>query len=358
VFNSRHPSSDAPAAEQFAKASKEDDLRNPSGRTFRTATSGDGIHWTAREDLPVDEFIEISSFFKHNGQYVVHGHGISGRCSEGGHLGARQGYAWVSPDFNHWVTGYANAFMLPENADPSKRSGHGPEFEADQVHIGVGGASLGNVAIGILGRWHEMGWGAGGSTCDFGLLLSNDGVHFREPVKGHTFLRGKDSPVTPTPGKSYATLLCQANGIVNVRDETRIYHGRWRNEDSNKHYAEIGLAILPRDRWGALGVYPDAQEGWVWSAPVTLPAGCRIILNADHADCMRVELSDETFNLLPEYSGPNSGIAKNEGGLESKVIWPGANPAELGNRPVRIRTTIQRNGDLDPRLYVIYLRAG
>ena len=264
----------------------------------------------------------------------------------------------MSPDFDHWITGYANAFMLPENADPTKRSEHGPEFEADQVHIGVGGASLGNVAIGILGRWHEMGWGGGGSTCDFGLLLSNDGVHFREPVKGHTFLHSKDTPVTPIPGKNYATLLCQANGILNVRDETWIYHGRWRNDDTNKHYGEVGLATLPRDRWGALGVYPDAQEGWVWSAPVTLPAGCRILLNADHADCMRVELSDETFNLLPEYSGPNSGIAKSEDGLESEVVWPGLNPAEPGNRRVRIRTTIQRNGDVDPRLYVIYLRAG
>ena len=74
IFNTRHSGSDAPAAEQHARASKDDDLRNPSGRTFRTATSSNGIHWAAREDLPVDEFIEISSFFKHNGQYLVHGH--------------------------------------------------------------------------------------------------------------------------------------------------------------------------------------------------------------------------------------------------------------------------------------------
>jgi hypothetical protein len=30
----------------------------------------------------------------------------------------------------------------------------------------------------------------------------------------------QDSPVTPVAGKNYPTILCQANGILNVGDET------------------------------------------------------------------------------------------------------------------------------------------
>ena len=32
--------------------------------------------------------------------------------------------------------------------------------------------------------------------------------------------------VTPVAGKSYATVLCQGNGILNVGEQTLIYHGR------------------------------------------------------------------------------------------------------------------------------------
>ena len=51
---------------------------------------------------------------------------------------------------------------------------------------------------------------------------------------------------------------------------------------------------------GALGLFPDESDGWVWSAPVTLPqGGCDISLNADLSQQMRVEVSDEQFNLIP-----------------------------------------------------------
>ncbi len=108
-------------------------------------------------------------------------------------------------------------------------------------------------------------------------------------------------------------------------DETRIYHGRWRNaEYGEEYYAEVALATLPRDRWGALGLYPEDSkrlekpEGWVWSAAVTLPPeGCKVVLNADHARLMKVEVSDADFNLLPQYSGDNSGVPESVRSLSS-----------------------------------------
>ena len=150
-------------------------------------------------------------------------------------------------------------------------------------------------------------------------------------------------------------------------DETRIYHGRWRNaEYGEEYYAEVGLATLPRDRWGALGLYPkdskrlEKPEGWVWSAAVTLPSeGCQVVLNADHARFMKVEVSDADFNLLSQYSGDDSGVTKEEGGLDCEVSWSAGDLRSLGGETVRFRIHLRREGDeSDPRLYAVYLRSG
>ena len=196
------------------------------------------------------------------------------------------------------------------------------------------------------------------TSCDFGLVISNDGLHFREPVKGYVFISRHESPVTPVEGKEYPTILCQYNGILNVGDETRIYHGRWRHAGPTEdYYAEVALATLPRDRWGALGLFPKESDGWVWSAPLTVPpGGCRVRLNADRAQQMRLELSDDRFNLLPEYSGANSGAVSNGHPLASEVTWPGGDLSTLAGRRVRLRIRLGRHGGGEPRLYAVYLR--
>lgn len=111
----------------------------------------------------------------------------------------------------------------------------------------------------------------------------------------------------------------------------------------------MALATLPRDRWGALGLSPLQSEGWVWSAPVTLPeGGVAIALNADHPELMRVELSDDRLKLLPAYSGPNSGVPQGRGGLESAVSWPTAGPSALAGMRVRIKVHLSRGGVCNP----------
>ena len=77
-------------------------------------------------------------------------------------------------------------------------------------------------------------------------------------------------------------------GILNVGDQTRIYHGQWQNvvlkaEGVTAHLrAEIALATLPRDRWGVTGFNPGTDEGMGCSAVAELPSGgCKMFLNAD-----------------------------------------------------------------------------
>jgi hypothetical protein len=356
VFNPKHPDS-----ERFSWS-------------LRTATSADGIHWTAGPDGPIPSFLEFSSFYKHAGLYIVNSQ-IFGR-REGGAVEGREAYAWISPDFDHWLSESAPSFSLTEPADIS-----GYEGQYSQVHLGVGAASFGNVLIGLYGLWHQRGWGVGGTTGDLGLAISHDGLHFHEPVKGYIFLSHEASAVTPVPGKDYPTILTQSNGILNYGEETRIYHGRWRNangadiNDLPNFWAEVGLATLPRDRWGSFGLLPDTDpksenparvvaarandNGTVWSTIIRLPAtrSTDIWLNADDAHAMRLEVADENFNLLPDYSGQNSGSTQKASGLDCLVSWPKGDLTPLRGKTIRLRIRLQKQGTANPRLYVAYLRA-
>ncbi len=235
----------------------------------------------------------------------------------------------------------------------------------DQVHLGVGAASFGNVCIGLYGLWHN----ADNTTAfdqisgDLGLLISNDGVHFREPVKGHRFLRRDESPARPVPGHSFPTVLCQGNGILNVGDETRIYHGRWRNagayaksDDVKYSSGEVALATLPRDRWGALGLNPDASEGTVCTDSMVLSADGQVVLNADGTDGIRVEIVDERFTPLPAFSGDRAGRAVGSGGFDCAVVWPGGSVAALAGQTVRLRLRLTRGAHAEPRLFAIYVK--
>lgn len=333
---------------------------------FRTGTSPDGTAWTFAPDYATDQFVEISSFYRHRGLYVVNGQSLAE--GEGGTARGRQGYAWISTDFVRWLPEVAEAFLLAEPAEPSARGFQKPY---DQVHLGVGGASFGEAVVGLYGRWHNFAgdtsraipaswFGFGQISCDLGLVISRDGLHFREPVKGQVYLSRTNSPVTPVAGKPYPTILCQSgNGILNVGDETRIYHGRWRNSEYGLDYwGEVALATLPRDRWGALGLAPGGTNGWVWSQAVVLPAGAwQMRLNAEAADAIGVEVADAQFQFLPEFSGAQAGRSQDRARLESLVAWPTGRPQQLAGRTVRFRFHLAGSAQNRPRLFAVYLEA-
>jgi hypothetical protein len=254
------------------------------------------------------------------------------------------------------------SFALPEPADPKLR---GPNFAYDQVHLGVGAASLGNVCVGLYGLWHNAHFNQSfhDISCDLGLLISNDGLHFREPSKGHVFIRRDDSPMTPMAGQHYNTNLCQGNGILNVGEKTLIYHGRWRNvgnrpEHMANYRAEVALATLPRDRWGSLRLTPEAQSGSVCTALLELPSAGEVPelhLNADGAALFKVELLDESYRPIPGYHGDKSGTLGASDGLHCPVHFAEGSLKKLSGRSVRVQVSMKRGGGVEPRLYALYL---
>jgi hypothetical protein len=326
--------------------------------TVATAVSPDGIDWRFTGVPYVDHFIEQSAFYKHNGRYIISyqaGDAWGSHFSEGGNPAGRIGLARYSYDFDHWMEGCVESLALPEPVDPKLRGSKG---HYDQNHIGVAPANFGNVCVGVYGLWRNRPE-FGEISCDLGLAVSNDGLSFREPFKGLIFISAKDSPSTPHPQRAYPTNLCQANGILNVGGETRIYHSRWRNTgvDNEDYYGEISLATLPRDRWAGLGLFPNRETGAVWTCAVELsdPSN-QITLNADDADLLRVELGDEHGRLIEGFSGDVAGICSDRSGLDIPVRFPSGDASRLSGRPTRIRVSLKRSADRAPRLYAVNLR--
>lgn len=321
--------------------------------TIATAVSPDGLAWTFTGVPFVDQFIEPSCFFKHDGRYIVMyqaGDAWGSHFGEAGKTSGRQGLARYSLDFDHWIDGYVDSLLLPEPLDAPSRGSKGDYI---QNHLGVAPASFGNVCVGLYGLWHNKPvfhdiW------CDFGLAVSNDGLRFREPAQGHVFMAAEDSAAEPA-ARAYHTNLCQSNGILNVGDETRIYHGRWRNtgfDHIEDYYGSVALATLPRDRWGALALFPNRDEGYCWSAPVEVrPEG--ITLNADGAAAISVELADERFSLLPQFSGANAARPVGESGLDLPLAWPSGAPNLPTGVKVRMRINLRRAGGIEPKLFAM-----
>ena len=72
---------------------------------------------------------------------------------------------------------------------------------------------------------------------------------------------------------------------------------------------------------------------------------------------MRLEIADERFQPLAEFSGSNSGTTEAGEGLECPVKWPLGDLSSLGGKKVRLRIHLAKKGTAEPRLYAVYLRA-
>ena len=341
-----------------------------------TAISPDGIHWTRLpSDASGQNFSEIASLYKHGGVYFLNTH-IRG-WGESDRPEGRQAYVWISTDFDHWLPEPAASFKVAEPVDHSGYGTHGlPPANYTQVHLGVGAASYGNVAIGLWGMWNNRipNWGEGGINCDLGLVISQDGIHFDEVVKGLAYIKSEASPADPVSGKNYPTILHQSNSIFNVGNETWIYHGRWRNVDfqrlkgkiqfqhiAKNYWGAVALAKLPRDRWGYLGLAGAnhwsgvKMHGSVWSTPITLPAGTnpRLTLNATDLEGLRIEVADELYQPMRGFEQGSAGGQRNA--FDARVDWGGRFLSELAGKTIRLRVHFARADGVNPRLYALNL---
>ena len=150
-----------------------------------------------------------------------------------------------SSDFIHWSATKTLSFV--RQGYRSSPSGHGEE-----AHEGAAIWHRGNVLLGVYGLWH----GAArmeDRRMDLGLLISNDGIHFREPIPDFVLIpRGED-------GTWDARGLVQGQGFENIGEETFVWYGNWDlSVLAPEPHCEVGVSDFPARRIWVL----DSKEWW------------------------------------------------------------------------------------------------
>ena len=311
----------------------------------------------------VNQFVEHCSFIRHNGQYIVHSQvfpAATGAAPTPRAAPRAAARAWLARPMISTVGPTCGNGRSRCPSRPTTRCG-APAHRGDASARMTRCISASAPPASATSAWGSTASGTTHRRPGFQrdlLRPGTGGLQRRRPFPragrepGHVFIHRDDSPATPVPGHNFNTILCQGNGILNVGDETRIYHGRWRNagqkaEDITAYYcAEVALATLPRDRWGA-GAQPRRGTGAICSAPVTFPAdSCELRLNADGGAGLSVDLLDERMQPIPGFSG---GRIAGPDGLDCPVRWAGHAPAELAGQAVRVRVNLEQKAETRPR---------
>lgn len=313
--------------------------------------SADGLTWTLAVPLPkaggafdedeapirVRNNFELGGLYKFDGLYHVTGQALSPDVfAPDGSLVRRTMVTHWSPDFIRWSQDKSLAFQ---------RWGYrSPRDSLQEAHEPAAVWNRGNILLGLYGLWH----GAvivSERRMDLGFLVSNDGVHFREPVADHDFLSAGADHEWDARG------LIHGQGFENIGDRTFIYYGAWDVSGGGKGTSGIGLATLPRDRIAALSTR-DPGDGQFTSRPFTLasPAVLRVNVEGISARAaMRLELLDREGRVLPGFAADLAGS-----GFAVPVIWSGASGIPTGTS-MRLRATFHGPEAAEVKFYAAYL---
>ena len=204
--------------------------------------SADGLTWTVdpRPELGMEMSGCVVLDQGNDGtpkRYLISGHGGSFFPP------ARRMILYQSYDFETWMPVPINAFGrtpfppqgLPAGLDPEYTYGNAGE----QCHLGAALKKHPGMILGIYGQWHGHPTNDRRlTTMDLGLVVSNDGLHFREPVPDFKFVPCAEDLSTnlSKPWASRGLLAptaigmpanVQGNGMENVGDETLFWYGCW-----------------------------------------------------------------------------------------------------------------------------------
>jgi hypothetical protein len=341
--------------------------------TLAPFASADGLHWKLLMEatpknaellekdlvLPAIHFEPCGGLYKWDGMYYV--------CGQNA-LAATRPYQgrvtkmYHSPDFVHWSPTDSVGFVRePQH----HKLGPGRSLEGKQTHEGISVWNRRNVLLGVVGLFHgAKEWKD--ITIDLGLVVSNDGLNFREPAHEWTFLKRGEDGAWDQGG------LLQAQGFENVGDQTFIYYGAWdpRHWKGSPPRGGVGIATLPRDRFGDLVVeeagkgpgdyqLPEINSELITAAVSTKPnRPHRFYLNADGLGpeaALRIELLDAHEKPLQSYSGEDAAIVR-ASGFQTPIVWAGQREVRDLPERVRMRVTFDGKRNTDIRFSAIYVQ--
>jgi len=271
--------------------------------------------------------------------------------------GVRDAHARVvrqhrSRDFVEW-SHTANVAYTREGQHVLRPNGN----DGKQAHEGVSVWNRGNVLVGLTGLWQ------GGKTwpevtIDLGLLISNDAIHFREPIPDFVYI-----PIGPDGAWDQGGLM-QGEGFENVGDKTYLYYGAadprtWTAADKPiPARGGVGLATLPRDRLGHFRVrdYGEGTPEFITS-PIPTTRGAKYYVNADGlgADAtLRFELLTHDEQPIRGYSGQEAAVVK-QSGFQVPIEWKGRGGIRGLPARYKIKATFEGARKENIRFAAIYI---
>lgn len=313
--------------------------------------SADGLHWklalpeqrgetlTEKEEpLGIRGVFEIGGLYKFDGLYYVAGQELWDDVSmpDGKEAGRIMVTHW-SADFIHWSRDKAISYM---------RYGYRSIGESlNEAHEPAAVWPRNNVLLGTFGLW-QGAKNVADRRMPLGFLISNDGIHFREPQPDFALIEPGPKGAWDQNG------LIHGEGFENVGDQTYLYYGTWDLSAEGDSPGAIGLATIRRDGFGYLSVLRDGDAS-LTTIPLHLRGGIPTVkINAEGLGpdaLLRVELLDKQGRAIPQYSG-----AVDHSGLGEVVHWP-ANAQGIAPGVYRLRIYFEGNQRKQIHFYAVYV---
>ena len=255
-------------------------------------------------------------------------------------------FAFASANLDSWQEAGIMSFHRPES-QPGIHRGR-------QVHVGASIWHRRNVLLGLYGQWVGPENNLHPDVrMNLGLIISNDGLRYREPVPDYPFIRWRSEQ------SDWKTLrLLQGQGFVNHGGRTYIFYGAGSGEEVPvANHCMVGLATLPRDRFRHL----QPRGSGAMCITNTLPAisrGARLAVNADGLGTdarLRVEALDHRFQPIVGHAGESAASVRNSG-LRESINWPTGGDAVPADRPWRLRVYFEGDAAETIRLYALYIK--
>ena len=323
------------------------------GNCLAVAFSPDGLRWSIPDFNPVAPMLEQTGLVKFNGCYFVNGQG-------GRHFGqGRKLVTFASYDFERWTQstclGFRRDALPPRPMETEWNT-------SEEVHLGAGLWDRGTVLVGVYDIWHGHPTGDRSFvTMDLGLVVTNDALHYREPIPDFKLVPAREEIGAPS-GRGPS--VSHGQGMVNWGEQTLLWYEIWG-------FGDVRLAAWPRDRLGFFQKYDyPGRPAWLppghpfvpvephcITCPLRTDGEAHVYVNVDgtgpHAE-LRVGVLDEHFRPVPGASG-DSCLPVVENGLRQPVRWLGRDTVPERDGPFRLQVTMAGVRPEDVRLYAIYV---